>query len=204
MKKSIENFLKKLRKKPKSLFITCTLIPIGVSIIGVELEWLGNEYFSNFILLLSSSYTIVSLILVFLLLKQYSHPDFVMEKTSLEYLNNEALSELIESLDNLQNLFQSENEIKGNDRMMNSCYSKLKEIYDLLSLLDDTADPTILSPYQSDIKKIINFINSNKIRSKGTQELPATKRSDVEYYIYYALGRLTRLEKERQKNEQKL
>lgn len=149
MKKSIENFLKKMRKKPKSLFITCTLIPIGVSIIGVELKWLGNEYFSNFILLLSSSYTIVSLILVFLLLKQYSHPDFVMEKTSLQYLNTDALSDLIKSLDDLHKLFQ--NEIKEHDRMMNGCYSKLKEIYDLL---DDSSYPTILSPYQGDIKKL--------------------------------------------------
>ncbi|MGK9428948.1 hypothetical protein ACSSTO_03040 [Bacillus atrophaeus] len=170
---------------------------------GVELEWLGNEYFSSFILLLSSSYTIVSLILVFLLLKQYSHPDFIMEKTSLEYLNNDALSELIESLDDLHNLFQNENEIKENDRMMNGCYSKLKEIYDLLNLLDDTSDPTILSPYQGDIKKIINFINSNKIRSKGTQGLPTTKRKDVEYDLYFALARLRRLDKGRQKNEQK-
>ncbi|MEL4009833.1 hypothetical protein AAE040_04870 [Bacillus velezensis] len=201
MKKSIENFLKKLRKKPKRLFITCTLIPIGVSILGVELEWLENEYFSNFILLLSSSYTIVSLILVFLLLKQYSYPDFVMEKTSLQYLNNDALSDLIKSLDDLHNLFQNENEIKENDRMMNGCYSKLKEIYDLLNLLDDTSDPTILSPYQGDIKKIINFINSNKIRSKGTQGLSTTKRKDVEYDLYFALARLRRLDKGRQKNE---
>ncbi|PRR92639.1 hypothetical protein C6W20_04390 [Bacillus sp. NMCN6] len=48
MKKSIENFLKKTRKKPKSLFITCTLIPIGVSIIGVELEWVGKRIFFKF------------------------------------------------------------------------------------------------------------------------------------------------------------
>ncbi|WP_222123861.1 hypothetical protein, partial [Bacillus pumilus] len=82
MKKSIESFIRLLRKKPKTLFFTCILVPIGISMMGVNLEWLKNEYFSNFFSLLGSMYTIVSLLLVFLLLKQYSHPDFVMEKTS--------------------------------------------------------------------------------------------------------------------------
>ncbi|PRR92638.1 hypothetical protein C6W20_04385 [Bacillus sp. NMCN6] len=60
-----------------------------------------------------------------------------------------------------------------------------------------------MSPYQGDIKKIINFINSNKIRSKGTQGLQTTKIKDVEYDIYFALAKLRRLDKGRQNNEQK-
>lgn len=194
MKKSIESFLRLLRKKPKTLFFTCILVPIGISMMGANLEWLKYEYFSNFISLLGSMYTIVSLLLVFLLLKQYSHPDFVMEKTNLNYLNEGALPDLIHSLELLKKVLEE----RIDDReMLNKCYRKINYVFRLLRDVDSSS----LSPYYYDIKNVIGLINKYKLRTDGISTLSDKKYIDISDNVHDTLEMLRGLEKERQVNE---
>ncbi|MEC0969375.1 hypothetical protein [Bacillus altitudinis] len=153
MKKSIESFIKLLRRKPKTLFFTCILAPIGISMMGVSLEWLSSVYFSNFISLLSSMYTIVSLLLVFLLLKQYSHPDFVMEKTNLDYLNQKALFDLYDSLSTI------EEAITGENNVLEDYKKSIRTSKHIDKLLRESEEVSKLSPIHPDLKNVISNVN---------------------------------------------
>ncbi|WP_186318587.1 hypothetical protein, partial [Bacillus pumilus] len=115
------------------------------------------------------------------------------EKSTLNYLNEEALPELIASLEDFMRILKN----KEDDREeLDDCYRKINFIF---GRLKDT-EASNLSPCFYDIKAVVNLTNKYKIRTKGTSSLSDKENTDISDTIYETLEKLRGLEKERLSN----
>ncbi|WHX25645.1 hypothetical protein QNH47_16150 [Virgibacillus halodenitrificans] len=152
---------KNLRNNVWILFLLFFVLPIVLSFVLVFKfgEIFDYEIMEKILSISGYFFTLSSLILVFILFRVFRTSDHNKSVSDKEYLEEDAIKELLSSLRIIKACIQKD-EVKG---LYDSC-SDVKHIYHSLNGYEEDVD---LKAYSTQIKNLFSLINKHKLTSIG-------------------------------------